>query len=387
MPLFGKDGEQKGNVASKTFAWEDSVKGENVMYRYPRNVEWNDNVVVREDEYAVFFRDGKALHNFDRPGRYAITTTTIPILGKLGAALTGVKQLGEIYYIQRRELRGNFGTAEPLVFRDAEFKFVRIRAFGKFSYKVEDPLLFITQFVGTEGMTSSDKVIDWLKAELIQSLNDTLGELQKNKGMSVVDIPAYLNEIEQMVLAKISDETKKYGLKIMNIAGLNINLPEDVQKAIDTRSAMGAIGDMQSFQAYQTGKAIGDIGTGAAKGGDSSAAAFAGMGAGFGIGAAMAQNMRQQPTPPVQQTPIQTKIKCGKCGAEVPEGTKFCNECGAKIVKPGMTSCPKCNTEIPEGSKFCSGCGNKMINNCPNCKTEVKAGVKFCPECGSKMEG
>jgi len=383
MPLFGETA-QKGNVASKTFAWEDAVKGENVMYRYPRNIEWNDNVVVREDEYVVFFRDGKAMHNFDRPGRFALTTTTVPILGKLGAALTGVKQLGEIFYIQKRELRGNFGTAEPLAFRDKEFGFARIRAFGKFSYKVEDPMLFITQFVGVEGISSSDKVMDWLKAELVQSLNDTLGELQKTKNMSIVDIPSYLNEIEQMLLTKLVEQTKQYGLRVMNIAGLNINLPEEVQKAIDTRSAMGAIGDMQRYQAYQTGKAIGDIGTGAAKGGDGSASAFAGMGAGFAAGATMAQTMTRQTTP---QTVQQPAVRCGKCNALVPDGTKFCNECGAKIVKQGTTSCPKCNAENPEGVKFCNNCGSKLTATCPGCKTEVKGGVKFCPECGQKLEG
>lgn len=380
MALFGKDDRgEKGNVARKTFAWEDSAKGENVMYRYPRNIEFNDNVVVREDENAVFFRDGKALHNFDRAGRYAITTTTVPILGKLGAVISGIKQLGEIYFIQKRELRGNFGTVEPLAFRDPEFTYARIRAFGKFSYKVEDPLLFITQFVGTEGMSSSDKIIDWLKAELIQSLNDTLGELQKNKRMSIVDLPAYLNEIEQLVLAKISDETKRYGLKIMNIAGLNLNLPEDVQKAIDTRSAMGAIGDMQRYQAYQTGKAIGDVGTGAAKGGDSAAGSMAGVGVGFGVGAAMGQSMAQSSAQP-------PKIKCTKCGADIAVGTKFCNECGTKISKPETIACPKCNTDVAEGSKFCPNCGNKMIITCPKCKNDVKSGIKFCPECGTNLE-
>lgn len=383
MPLFGET-EQKGNVARKTFAWEDVVKKENVMYRYPRNIEWNDNIVVREDEYAVFFRDGKAMHNFDRPGRFALTTTTVPILGKLGAAVTGVKQLGEIFYIQRRELRGNFGTAEPLAFRDSEFGFARIRAFGKFSYKVEDPMLFITQFVGVEGFSTSDKVMDWLKAELVQSLNDTLGELQKTKNMSIVDLPSYLNEIEQMILTKLAEQTKQYGLRVMNIAGLNINLPEEVQKAIDTRSSIGAIGDMQRYQAYQTGKAIGDIGTGAAKGGDGGAAAFAGMGAGFGVGAAMAQTMAHQTAP---QTASQSTIRCGKCNALVPEGTKFCNECGAKIVKPGATTCPKCNAENPQTVKFCANCGTKLSATCPKCKTEVKGGVKFCPECGQKLEG
>lgn len=384
MALFGES-VQKGNVASKTFAWEDAVKGENVMYRYPRNIEWNDNIVVREDEYVIFFRDGKAMHNFDRPGRFALTTTTVPILGKLGAAVTGIKQLGEIFYIQRRELRGNFGTAEPLTFRDTEFGFARIRAYGKFSYKVEDPMLFITQFVGVERISTSDKVMDWLKAELVQSLNDTLGELQKTKNMSIVDIPSYLNEIEQILLTKLAEQTKQYGLRIMNIAGLNINLPEEVQKAIDTRSSMGAIGDMQKYQAYQTGKAIGDIGTGAAKGGDGSAAAFASMGAGFAAGASMAQTMTHSQTPP--QAVSQTTIRCSKCNALVPEGTKFCNECGAKIVKPGMISCPKCNAENSEAVKFCTNCGNKLSITCPKCKIEVKSGVKFCPECGQKMEG
>ena len=90
MGLFGKGAGEKGNVARKTFAWEDTVKNDNVMYRYPRNIEWNDNVVVREDECAIFFRDGKAMHKFDRPGRYAMTTQNVPVLGKLGAAITGI---------------------------------------------------------------------------------------------------------------------------------------------------------------------------------------------------------------------------------------------------------------------------------------------------------
>ena len=161
--VFGKKGAS-GNVARKTFAWDDSVKGENVMYRYPRNIQWNDNVVVREDEYCVFFRDGKAMHVFDRPGRFAMTTTNVPVLGTLGAAVTGVRQLGEVFFIQRRELRGKFGTPEPLAFRDTDFGLVRIRCFGQFAYKIEDPMVFISQFVGTEGMSESAKVIDWLKA-------------------------------------------------------------------------------------------------------------------------------------------------------------------------------------------------------------------------------
>ena len=388
--IFGKGAGKKGNVARNTFAWEDSVKGENLMYRYPRNIMWNDNVVVKEDEYAIFFRDGKAMHVFDRPGRFAMTTQNVPVLGRISATLTGVKQLGEIYFLQRRELRGKFGTVEPLAFRDPDFGLVRMRAFGKFAYKIEDPMLFITQFVGTEGMSSSAKVIDWLKSELVQSLNDSLGELKRDKNMGVVDMPAYLNEIEQILLAKLTDETKRYGLIVTNIAGLNINLPKEVQEAIDKRGAMGALG--VNYMQYQTGKAIEGIGDGAAKGGGGAGAGMfagmgAGMGAGIGMGDAMAKGMMQPDAgqPAGQQAQAQPKIKC-KCGTEVPQGTKFCPNCGSKVVKPGTTSCPKCNGAVADGAKFCPECGNKMINTCPKCNAEVKSGTKFCPGCGDKIE-
>ena len=140
----------KGAKARKTFYWDDSVKVDKLMYRIPQNIYWNDNVIVREDEWVVFLRDGKVLVVFNRPGRYAVTTQNVPVLAKLGSAITGIKQLGEIYYVQRREMRGQFGTAEPLVFRDSEFGLVRLRMFGDFSYKVVDPILFITQFIGTQ---------------------------------------------------------------------------------------------------------------------------------------------------------------------------------------------------------------------------------------------
>jgi len=352
MGLFGKGAGEKGNVARKTFAWEDSAKGENVMYRYPRNIEWNDNVVVREDECAIFFRDGKAMHSFDRPGRYAMTTQNVPVLGKLGTAITGIKQLGELFFLQKRELRGKFGTPEPLTFRDPDFGLVRIRAFGKFAYRVEDPMLFITKFVGTEGFSSSNKIIDWLKSEIVQYLNDSLGELKRDKKMGIVDIPAYLNQVEQILISKISGETLQYGLKITNIAGLNINLPKEVQEAIDKRGAMSTLG--VNYMQYQTGKAIEGVGKGAEKGGggaETFAGLGAGMGAGVGIGQAMAQGMTQQPAQPEKP-----KVKCPKCGAEIPEGAKFCNECGNKMT----VTCPKCGADIKPGVKFCNECGTKI---------------------------
>jgi len=294
-------------IGADTFNWEDRYKGENVMFRVPKNIRYNDNVVVREDEYAVFFRDGKVMHVFDRPGRYAMTTLNVPILAKLVKALSGVEQLGEIYYIQRREMRGKFGTAEPLVFRDKDFGMVRLRMFGQFSYKILDPTLFISQFVGTRGWSTSDEVINWMRDQIVMSLNDALGELKRDKSMGAADMPAYLEEIEQVLLVKVDDDVSRYGVKIMKLTGLNINLPEEVQKAVDMRGAMGVLGT--DYVRYQAGKAMVEAaeGGGAGEGGaGGTAAAGMGLGVGAGLGMMMPQMMQGgQDTPPLTRSPQQ----------------------------------------------------------------------------------
>lgn len=372
-----------------TFMWDDAAKGDNVLYRIPRNIRWNDNVVVREDEFAVFFRDGKVLTILDRAGRFGLSSLNVPVLTELQRKITGTQPVAEVYYVQRRELRGKFGSAEAFSFRDQDFGMIRLRIFGQFAYKVVDPVPFITQFVGTKGFSESDSVIGWLKDEVIMQLNDALGELKTQKNMSALDIPAYLEEIEQVLLSKLETEVAEYGIKIMRIAGLNINFPEDVQKAIDERSGIGALGltdqrQKDAFMAYQTGKAMRDAAQQEGGAAGAGAGAGMGMGAGMGLGMMMASQLGKAMQPGQQQPESQAGIKCPSCGTDLPAGSKFCTNCGNKIG--GGISCPKCNAEIPAGSKFCANCGTKLVTNCPQCNAELQPGVKFCPECGTKIE-
>jgi membrane protease subunit (stomatin/prohibitin family) len=351
-------GDLEGADARQTYYWKDLDKGENVIYRLPRNIRLNDNIVVREDEMAIFFRDGKALHLFDRPDRYALTTETIPVLGALTKAITGIVQIGEIYWVQRREFRANFGTSEPLVYRDRDFGLVRLRIFGQFAYRVADPMLLITQFVGTRGMTHSEEIVRWLRDQIVVVINDTLGELKDRKGMGVLDMPANLQEIEQLVLGRIDREVGPYGLAITKLAGLNINLPEEVQTAVDKRGAMTALG--VNYLQYATGKAIEGAGAGAARGGEGAnlAGIGAGAGAGFAIGHAMAAGMKGGTESGVPPTP--------------PAGA-------------AAGQCPKCAATAPPGSRFCPSCGTPLANACPSCTASVDAGASFCPFCGTRM--
>ncbi|HJK53032.1 MAG TPA: SPFH domain-containing protein, partial [Methanocorpusculum sp.] len=255
---IGSGSDIEGADSRKGFYWVEDQKGDNVMWRLPRNVMWNDNVLVREDEYGIFFRDGKALAVFDRPDRYALTTQNIPVLKDIAGTVLGNVQIGEFFWVQKREFRDKFGTSQPLAFRDVDFGVVQLRIFGQFSYKVTEPLQLITEFVGTKGLTKSEEIVEWLKGQIVAVLNDTLGELKAKKQMGVLDMPAYLQEIEQLCLAKLTRETEVYGLKIMKFAGLNINMPEEVLEAINKRGAMSALG--VNYIQYQSGKAIEGIG-------------------------------------------------------------------------------------------------------------------------------
>ncbi|HJK14466.1 MAG TPA: SPFH domain-containing protein, partial [Methanocorpusculum sp.] len=164
---IGSGSDIEGADSRKGFYWVEDQKGDNVMWRLPRNVMWNDNVLVREDEYGIFFRDGKALAVFDRPDRYALTTQNIPVLKDIAGTVLGNVQIGEFFWVQKREFRDKFGTSQPLAFRDVDFGVVQLRIFGQFSYKVTEPLQLITEFVGTKGLTKSEEIVEWLKGQIV----------------------------------------------------------------------------------------------------------------------------------------------------------------------------------------------------------------------------
>jgi membrane protease subunit (stomatin/prohibitin family) len=370
-------------IGSETMAWNDADKRGNIMFRVPRQIRFNDNIVVREDEIAVFYRDGKALTYFDRPDRYALTDINAPIVGKVVKFLSGVTQQAEVVYLQKRAFDGKFGSKQPYQFRDNEFGVVNLRVFGEFRYKVAQPENFVNQFVGTLNFATSAEVEERIKEQMVILIYNVVGEM-KNQGMGVADLAASLMNIEQGVLAKAKDHFDLYGIGIDKVSGLYISLPDEVQKAVDTRSSMQVLGT--NYMGYQTGQAMRDAANNPSGG---AAGAGVGVGAGIGMGWTMVDQMRQ-PSGQAQgggTLPFSGNggIKCPKCGTMNPPNAKFCSECGTKFEAD--KKCPKCGANVPAGSKFCPECGNPMgTKKCPNCGAEVPAGNKFCPECGKPMQ-
>ncbi len=378
--------EKGGSVAgSITIAWETQFKEGNVMWKVPRLIRLNDNIVVREDETAVFYRDGKVLTYFDQANRYALTDFNAPIVQGLLKFFAGVQQQAEVYYIQRRFLDGKYGSTQPYQFTDPTFGIVSLKVYGEYRWRISSPENFINQFVGTFNLETSEEVESRIKEQMVILVYNAIGKM-KDKGLKVTDIPANLLNIEQVVLAESPDQFQQYGIEINKLSGLNVSLPDEVQKAVDKRSEMSVLG--VNYLQLQAGEAMVD----AAKNPTGVAGAGAGIGIGLGAGAGMGYAMGGQMMGGMAGGFNQPQTRsCPKCGTLVPASSSFCPNCGNPMQPPQSTSalkCPKCGTEAPAGTKFCPNCGTSLapqMVKCSSCGHESPLGTKFCPNCGKQL--
>jgi excisionase family DNA binding protein len=258
---------------------------------------FGSQVIVREFQQAVFFRDGKAYDTFG-PGRHTITTANAPLLTHLiGLATSGKTPFtAEVYFVSMREfLDEKWGTAEPIALRDTDLGLVRLRAFGTFSLQVQDPALFVNKIVGAQGLYQTDQITRFLRGIVVARLTDLLGELKKG----LFDLPALYDEIGAGTKAKVQDDFSNVGMQLKTLYVNSISPTEETAKAIDERASMGAIGDMQKYLQFQTARGIRDAAQ--AGGGGGLAGAGVGLGAGVGMGAAMVQAMGQAAGAPAAQ--------------------------------------------------------------------------------------
>ncbi|MEJ2211144.1 MAG: SPFH domain-containing protein [Anaerolineae bacterium] len=246
---------------------------------------FGSQVIVREFQTAVFFRDGKAYDTFDA-GRHTITTANAPLLSDLIKRVTGGRDVftAEVYFVNMREfLDEKWGTSEPIALRDSDLGLVRLRAFGTFSLQVNDPALFVNKIVGAQGIFQTPQVTRFLRGIIVAKLTDLLGEM----GKGLFDLPALYDEIGAGAKAKVQDDFANLGIQLKTLYVNSISPTEETAKAIDERASMGAIGDMQAYLQFQTARGIRDAAQ--AGGGGGAAGAGVGLGAGLGMGTAMAQ--------------------------------------------------------------------------------------------------
>lgn len=244
-------------------------------------------VIVRESQRAVFYRDGKSLDQFD-PGRHTITTMNLPILSGLLSLLTGGNDMftAEVYFVNVREFTDlKWGTPQPISLRDSDLGIVRLRAFGQYTMQVADPKLFVDKIVGTQGMYTTSQIEEYLRGAILSRLTDVLGENMT----SILDLPKLFDEIGAGMRAKVQDDFNIMGINLRQFMIVSISPTDETAKAIDERAAMGAVGNLDDYMKFKAARAMGDA---AQQPGGGSGEGL-GLGAGIGLGTAMAGMVAQ----------------------------------------------------------------------------------------------
>ncbi len=324
MGLFSKLAGQFVDVIE----WKDATD-DTMVYRYDRNgkdIMMGAQLTVRESQVAVMVNEGKLADVF-QPGRYELSTQNMPILTALKSWKYGFNSpfKAEVYFVNTKQfLDQKWGTSNPVMMRDAEFGMVRLRAFGIYAFSVDDPVVFLKQVFGTTALMTTEGVTGQIKRTLVSGLSDAIAQSK----IPALDLAANYDELSQYALNTLSPRLQSLGLKLNAFIIENISLPEEVEKAMDKRTSMGVVGDLNKYTQFQAAEAMRDAAQNPGGG--------AGMSAGMGIGMAMNQILQQSVNAQPAQQPAQqaapageTKF-CSECGARIPRSAKFCPECGGK---------------------------------------------------------
>ncbi|GAB6143160.1 SPFH domain-containing protein [Desulfocicer niacini] len=287
--------------------WTDDTPN-TLVYRFPRyenEIKYNAQLVVRQSQAAVFVNQGKVADVFSS-GQYQLNTQNLPILSTLMGWKYGFNSpfKAEVYFVSLQNFTNlKWGTKNPVIVRDPEFGPVRLRAFGTYVVKIVEPGRFIHEITGTQGQFSLDGIVEQLRNLIVSRFSDLLGE----KKIPVLDLTANYDELSNHLTRTIAPEFVTYGLEITKLLVENISLPVTVEEALDKKSSMGIVGDLDDYFKFQSANAM----AAAAENPGGEASAGVGMGMGFAMASQMGNTLmpgqkKENHTatpPPLPETP------------------------------------------------------------------------------------
>jgi membrane protease subunit (stomatin/prohibitin family) len=274
--------------------WTDSSR-DTIVWRFPRHdneIKMGAKLIVRESQTAVFVNEGQIADVYT-PGTYTLQTQNMPILSTLKGWKYGFDSpfKAEVYFVTTRQFTDmKWGTANPVIVRDAEFGMVRLRAFGTFAAKVVDAAALLRELAGTDPQFRTEEVQEYLRQLVVSKLSTALA----TAGVPMLDLAGQQELLGTRLAGAISQELAPVGISLPKFVIENISLPPEVEQAIDTRSRMGIAGNLDQYTQFQAAEAIGDAARN--PGG-------AGEGIGLGVGMAMGQRIAAGLTPQAPAAP------------------------------------------------------------------------------------
>ena len=267
--------------------WTDDSR-DTLSYRFPdedKEIKRGAQLIVRESQVAQFVYLGQFGDTFG-PGKYDLVTDNIPILSDLKGWKYGLESpfKADVYYVITRVFTGNkWGTANPIMMRDQDFGIVRMRAYGIFDFKVVDPKLFLKEVAGTDDHFRLDEFSDTMRSRVVSVFSEALAQSK----IPALDVAARYGELGEALRPLINPQMiSKYGIEVQSFIVENVSVPAEVEQAIDKRSSMAAVGNLNDYVKFQLAQGLGAQGGGGG---------IAGVGAEMAVGMAMAQQMMNQP--------------------------------------------------------------------------------------------
>jgi membrane protease subunit (stomatin/prohibitin family) len=237
--------------------WVDDSR-HTLVWRFPRyhnQIKYGAQLIVRPGQNAVFVRQGEIADVFE-PGQYRLETKNLPLLSTLAGWKYGFDSpfKAEVYFVSTRQITDlKWGTPNPVMMRDRDFGPIRVRAFGAYTLKAQEPKTLLRELVGADSKFESEEI-----SELLRSIiNTAFADVVAKSELAVLDLASNYQELSEelrrLVVERVDDE---YGLEIPQLYIVNISVPAEVEQALDTRTSMGVIGDMAAYQSYQLGQAM-----------------------------------------------------------------------------------------------------------------------------------
>ena len=324
-----------------------------IVYKVPfegNTIERGSSLTVRAGQAAVFCDKGRVADVFG-PGMYKLDTDTIPILTRLLSWKYAFEKpfKSDIYFINTQQFVNlKWGTATPVIVRDADYGAVRLRAYGTYAFRVSDAGVFLQEIAGACASFRTQEITDHLRSLIVTMLSDALGE----SGVPVLDLSANFVEVGDAVHASLNKRLAAAGVTLTAFRFESVSLPPELEKALDENTRLNMMrGNIDVYTQMAQADAMKE----AAKSGGT-AGSMMGAGLGMGMGMQMANAF------------------AAGAGAQP-----------AQKERPKGGFCPACGASVTAGAKFCPECGSALAKVCPACGAALPANVKFCPECGKKV--
>ncbi len=370
-------------VFLENLEWLDRT-GDTLVQRLPAEgsgeIKWGAQLTVRESQAAVFFYQGKAIEAFGS-GRHTLKTLNIPVLTKILSLPWGLSSplRAEVYFVNLKVFVNlKWGTRDPVAFRDSELGLVRLRAFGVFNLQVVQPILFINSMVGTQGIFTTEGIEEYLNRVIVSRFNDYMGEHID----TILNLPARYDQLSEGLAERMKNDFGHFGLAIPHLYINAITPPPEVQQAIDDRSRLGALPNLDRLTRMKAAMAM-------EKAADAKGSTGEAMGAGIGLmlPAMFARFLSGTAGDTGAAEATEATTTCPDCHQTIPVQARFCPYCGHQQLV--FRQCAHCGKNLPPNAKFCPRCGRSADEKpapwrCAHCGSENLPEAKFCSQCGEK---